>query len=258
MSDNIIKSFSAIILAFVVFINSIGNFIGIGDIIPTQPEETTEIAEVLSWEKEEIVEYFNTAINSAKSKSKSITSNYMKHDVAGDITGLPASISLIGQSLIKDNMGEDEKMKNVTWTSASDKNAYFPVEGQTWASQLTVDDVKSATIHESNGKYIITVTTKDDSRSENHKHGVGHAPKAFNVVLPEIVMDNIPAAAMNVIAIGAVATSYPASTIKVIVDSETGNVLNANYLLYWTMYIPMNGEDIVLPFSTESDYTINW
>lgn len=258
MSDNIIKSFSAIILAFVVFINSIGNFIGIGDIIPTQPEETTETMEVLSWEKEDIVEYFNTAINDAKSESKSITSNYMKHDVAGDITGLPASISLIGQSLIKDNMGEDEKMKNVTWTSTSDKNTYFPVEGETWASKLTVDDVKSATIHESNGKYIITVTTKDDSRSENHKHGVGHAPKAFNVVLPAVVTENIPPVAMTTTGIGAVSTAYPASTIKVTVDSETGNVINANYLLYWTMYIPMNGKDVVLPFSTESDYTINW
>ena len=39
--DSIIKIFSAAILAFVVFINSIGNFLGIGDLIPTQPDETT-------------------------------------------------------------------------------------------------------------------------------------------------------------------------------------------------------------------------
>ena len=36
--DSVIKFFSAMILAFVVFINSIGNFFGIGDLIPTQPE----------------------------------------------------------------------------------------------------------------------------------------------------------------------------------------------------------------------------
>ena len=47
MSDNIIKFFSAIILAVVVFINSIGNTIGIGDIIPTAPAEepTTTVTE---------------------------------------------------------------------------------------------------------------------------------------------------------------------------------------------------------------------
>ncbi len=39
--NSIIKFFSAMILAFVVFINSIGNFFGIGDLIPTQPEEPT-------------------------------------------------------------------------------------------------------------------------------------------------------------------------------------------------------------------------
>lgn len=41
MPDNIVKIVSAIILAIVVFVNTIGNTIGIGDIIPTQPEETT-------------------------------------------------------------------------------------------------------------------------------------------------------------------------------------------------------------------------
>lgn len=45
--DSIIKFFSASILAFVVFINSIGNFFGIGDLIPTQPEvpPTTAVIE---------------------------------------------------------------------------------------------------------------------------------------------------------------------------------------------------------------------
>ena len=44
MSDSIIKILSAIILAIVVFINSIGNFIGVGDIVPTDPAETTAVA----------------------------------------------------------------------------------------------------------------------------------------------------------------------------------------------------------------------
>ncbi|MBQ7121167.1 MAG: hypothetical protein IJO03_02775 [Clostridia bacterium] len=39
MSNTIIKFISAIILAFTILINGIGNFIGVGDIIPTQPEE---------------------------------------------------------------------------------------------------------------------------------------------------------------------------------------------------------------------------
>lgn len=38
--DNIIKTVSAFILAIVVVINAFGNFIGIGDIIPTEPATT--------------------------------------------------------------------------------------------------------------------------------------------------------------------------------------------------------------------------
>ncbi len=221
-------------------------------------ETTTEAANAMPQGTEEIVAYYNTAINNAKSKSKSIHSNYMKHAVAGEITGIPSALDSIGQSLIKDNMGEDDSKKNVTWSSAEDKNAFFPVETETWASKLTASDVKSAKITENNGKYTITITTKDDPRSESYKHGSGHAPKAFNVVLPGIIDGYIPGIVKSMFSVGTVATAYPASTVKVTVDAATGNVLTANYMMYWTLYIPLGDTDVVLPFSTENDYTINW
>ena len=224
----------------------------------TTAAETTAAANAMPQSKEEIVAYYNTAINNAKSKSKSITSNYMKHAVAGEITGIPSALDSIGQSLIKDNMGEDDSKKNVTWTSAADKNAYFPVETETYASKLTAADVKDAKITEKDGKYIIRITTKDDARSENHKHGSGHAPKAFNVVLPGIIDDYIPGVVKSMFSVGTVSTAYPASTVQVTVDAATGNVLTANYMMYWTLYIPLGDTDVVLPFSTENDYTINW
>ncbi|MBQ8762861.1 MAG: hypothetical protein IJZ07_02005 [Clostridia bacterium] len=224
----------------------------------TTAAETTAAANAMPQSKEEIVAYYNTAINNAKSKSKSITSNYMKHAVAGEITGIPSALDSIGQSLIKDNMGEDDSKKNVTWTSAADKNAYFPVETETYASKLTAADVKDAKITEKDGKYIIRITTKDDARSENHKHGSGHAPKAFNVVLPGIIDGYIPGVVKSMFSVGTVSTAYPASTVQVTVDAATGNVLTANYMMYWTLYIPLGDTDVVLPFSTENDYTINW
>lgn len=224
----------------------------------TTAEETTEAKNAMPEGKEAIVAYYNTAINNAKKNSKSITSNYMKHAVAGEITGIPSALDSVGQSLIKDNMGEDDSKKNVTWSTAADKNAYFPVEGETYASKLTADDVKDAKIVEKNGKWVIRITTKDDPRSEGYAHGKGHAPKAFNAVLPGIIDGYIPGIAKSLFSVGTVATAYPASTVQVTVDPATGNVLNAHYMLYWTLYIPLSGEDVVLPFSTENDYTINW
>ena len=276
--DNFIKSISAFILAIIVAINAFGNFIGIGDIIPTEPETTVTEETTLSEEstvsateptsvpstvampstKEEIVEYFNTAINKAKSDSYSIHSNYMKHAVADEITGIPSAIASIGQSLIQDNMGEDESKKNVTWTWQADKNAFFPVEGETYASKLTAADVRSAKIEEKDGKWVITIATVADPRSESYSHCNGHAPKAFNAVLPGVVNDYIPGIVMSLFSVGTVATAYPSSTVTVTVDPATGNVTHANYMLYWTLYIPMNGADAVLPFSTENDYDINW
>ena len=262
--DNFIKGFSAFILAIVVAINAFGNFIGIGDIIPTEPETTfseettTEAENTMPQTKEEIVGYFNNAINNAKSNSKSITSNYVKHAVAGEITGIPKALDSIGQSLIKDNMGEDDSKKNVTWTSAEDKNAFFPVEGETYASKLTASDVNDAKIVEKDGKWIIKITTVADPRSEGYSHSNGHAPKAFNAVLPGIIDGYIPGITKSLFSVGTVATAYPSSTVQVTVDPATGNVTHANYMLYWTLYIPLNGTDAVLPFSTESNYTINW
>ena len=224
----------------------------------TTAEETTEAEVAMPEGTEAIVEYFNTAINNAKKNSKSIHSNYMEHSVAGEITGIPKALDSVGQSLIKDNMGEDDSKKDVTWTSAADKNAYFPVEGETYASKLTAADVKSAKIEEKGGKWVITITTKDDPRSESYSHGKGHAPKAFNAVLPGIIDGYIPGIAKSLFSVGTVATGYPSSTVKVTVDPATGNVTHANYKLHWTLYIPLSGTDVVLPFATENDYNINW
>ncbi len=289
MSNTIIKAISALILAFVIFINAIGNFIGIGDIINTEPattevqttqaqptvatdtdakptttKPTTTEVEVTAdigerpQSKEEIVLYFNTVINRAKRDSESITSNYMKHNVAGEITGIPSVLDSIAESLIKDNMGEDEDKKNVTWSTEEDKNSNFPVEGESWASKLTAADVKEATITEKNGKYVITITTVEDEKSSEYVHGTGHAPKAFNVVLPDIIDGYMPGVVKSLFSVGSISMAYPSSTIQVTVDAATGRVLTANYMMYWTLYIPLGDTETALPFSTEGDYTINW
>ena len=225
----------------------------------TSEEASTEAAAATMPEgKEAIVEYYNTAINNAKKSSKSIHSNYMKHAVAGEITGIPKALDSVGQSLIKDNMGEDESKKNVTWSTAADKNAYFPVEGENYASKLTAADVKNATVVEKNGKWEITITTVADGKASDYTHAKGHAPKAVNAVLPGIIDGYIPGIAKSLFSVGTVSTAYPSSTVKVTVDPATGNVTHANYMLYWTLYIPLSGTDVVLPFSTENDYTINW
>jgi hypothetical protein len=217
-------------------------------------EETTEEALKAPQTKEEIVEYYNKVINEVKPKSKKITQKYQKISLAGPTT-LPSALNgvlkllggadkFIGDQLAKNSQGE---------AVLTDKKA-FPVEGETWSSKLTAADVKSATCTEKNGVYTITITTIADGKTSNVQHGQGHAPKAFNVILPGVVNDNIPGAAKSLV--GTASMNYPSSTVKITVDAKTGHVLTANYDLYWTINFDKAGA--ILPFLTQSAYVIEW
>ncbi len=217
-------------------------------------EETTEEAAKAPQTKEEIVEYYNKVINDVKPKAKKITQKYQKISLAGPTT-LPSALNgilkilggadkFIGDQLAKNSQGE---------AVLTDKKA-FPVEGETWSSKLTPADVKSATCTEKNGVYTITITTVADGKSSTVQHGQGHAPKAFNVVLPGVVNDNIPGVAAGIV--GTASMNYPSSTVKITVDAKTGHVLTADYDLYWTINFDKAGA--ILPFLTKSSYVIGW
>ncbi len=205
--------------------------------------------------KAEIVEYFNNSINEVKPKAKKITRNYEKITINGSLT-LPSSLNTILKILGGADSfvgGQLEKNSKLEPEVLSDKNK-FPVEDETWSSKLTPADVKSATLTESNGKYVITITTVDDAKSDSVKHGQGHAPKALNAVLPGIVNDNIPSVATSMV--GTAKMGYPSSSIKVVIDPATGHVEKADYSLNWTIYFDKAGA--ILPFTTASSYTIDW
>ncbi len=207
--------------------------------------------------KAEIVDYFNKAVNGVKGGAKSVTHHYSKISLNGKCTFpdwvsgvlkiLGGADKFIGDQLSKNSKGEQK------YTSASAIKASFPVEGESYASKLTASDVKNATCTEKDGVYTITVTTVADGKSSTIKHGQGHAPKAFNVVLPGIVNDNIPGVAKNLV--GEAKMNYPSSTATIKVDAESGKVLSATYDLKWTINFK---DEIVIPFTTCDSYTINW
>lgn len=265
MSDSLIKSLSAIILAFVVFINAIGNFIGVGDIIQTQPsqepttvvETTTEAVDIMPQSKEEIVEAFNTAVNSVKTEAKSVKRLYSNISYNGTPvipSVVDTMLKVVGgaESFLNDQIEKNSKGEAI-YTGA-DIKYFYPVEGESYASKLTAADVKEAKITEKDGRWIIEISTYDDEKSDSIKHGQGHAPKAFNVVLPAAVNDNVPAAATSIV--GPSTINYPSSTCTVTVDPETGRAIAADYSLNWTINFDKVGA--VVPFTTNDCYTIDY
>ncbi len=224
----------------------------------TSKTETTTKAAKAPSSKAEIIEYYNKAINNVKPKSKSITIESVVNQPAGSVEGLPKTLSSIADSVISSNTGEDKDAKGKVLSSAADKKASFPVENESWSSKLSESDVKSATLKESGGKYKITITTVADAKSETITHGTGHAPKAFSVIMPAIINENVPSSVKKLFSVGNASLNYPESTVTVIVDAKTGNVENAKYDLFWTMNIPLGDSTVVIPFETISTYTIAW
>ena len=208
-------------------------------------------------DKAAIVEEFNKAVNSVKSKAKTVEQKAVTNYLAGQSvipSGLIGSIySGLGGDEWLDGMLKDNSQGAATYTGA-DITAKFPVEGQSWSSKLTAADVKTAERSEKNGVITITITTIADEKSDSVKVGEGHAPKAFNVVLPGVVNDNIPGAAKSLV--GSASMAYPESTAVVTIDAKTGNVISADYDMKWTINFDSMG--IVLPFGTKAEYTVKY
>lgn len=209
-----------------------------------------------SWTKAQTVEYFNKAVNGVKSGAKTVNQKEVTNYLAGATTitsGIKSVYNILGGDEWLDGMLKDNSQGAASYEGA-DITAKFPVEGQTWSSKLTEADVSSATCTEANGVYTIEIKTVADAKSDNVKVGEGHAPKAFNVILPGVVNDNIPGIAKNLV--GTAAMDYPESTIKVTVDVATGHVLTAEYDLKWTINFDKMG--IILPFGSKAIYDIVW
>ncbi len=209
-----------------------------------------------SWTKAQTVEYFNKAVNGVKSGAKTVNQKEVTNYLAGATTitsGIKSIYNMLGGDEWLDGMLKDNSQGAASYEGA-DITAKFPVEGQTWSSKLTEADVSSATCTEANGVYTIEIKTVADAKSDNVKVGEGHAPKAFNVILPGVVNDNIPGIAKNMV--GTAAMDYPESTVKITVDVATGHVLTAEYDLKWTINFDKMG--IILPFGSKAVYDIVW
>ena len=220
-------------------------------------ESTTEAANAMPQSKEEIVAAFNTAVNSVKTDAKSVKRSYSKISLNGTpvLPGVVDGIlKLLGgaENFLNDQLAKNSKGEE-TYTGA-DIKAVYPVEGESYASKLTAADVKDAKITEKDGKWVIRISTVDDGKSDSIKHGEGHAPKAFNVVLPGVVNDNIPGVATSLVGLSTM--NYPSSTCTVTVDPATGRAITADYYLNWTINFDKAG--VVIPFTTNDYFTITY
>ena len=205
--------------------------------------------------KAEILNYFNTAINKVKPGAKSITQtlekNYMAKSI--DLGALGVAKGVVNP-LIEKNMGVNKDKTGITATTLADKNKIFPVENETWASKLTLDDIKDAKISESGGVYTITITIKDDAPAASITHGQGHHAKAVSVVMPQTIIDNAGGAKgfLKDLKVG-----NSDGKIVVKIDKATGHVTSASYDFVWSLGISMFG-GITAYFGIIQEFSVKW
>lgn len=206
----------------------------------------------------EILTYFNTSINKVKPSAKSLVKNYEKNSQAGtfELSGPFKVFSGRINKLVEKNMGEKEEDHGRKITTKADIQKSFPVENETWSSKLTTANISSATLAESNGKYVITIKLKTDTASSTTGHNVGNHGKAFSVVATQTILDN--AGPVKSLISGGLTIGYRDGKIVATVDPATGNVTHVNYYYVWTLNVSTGGTSVCAPFGLEQDFTINW
>lgn len=209
---------------------------------------------------EDVVAYFNSAINLVKPNAKKITLVKEENTPAGSIEGdLPKSLTGLANSLIESNMGVKDLSKldpgMVNATTVEQKNAMFPVENESWSSKLEASDIEKFDVKDDGKNYTITLNIKGDAPSEATDHGVGHAGRVFSVIKPSIVTDNAGKAAGI---IKEVKTGHKDAYVTVTIDKATGNVTAATYYFVWTLSLKALGINISIPFGLQKDFTISW
>ncbi len=209
---------------------------------------------------EEVVAYFNAAINLVKPNAKKITLLKEVNSPAGGIEGnLPKTLTGLANSLIESNMGEKDLSKldpgMVNATTVAQKNAMFPVENETWSSKLEAADIEKFDVKDDGKNYTITLNIKADEPSEGTDHGVGHAGRVFSVIKPSIVTENAGKAAGI---IKDVKTGHKDAYVTVTIDKTTGNVTAATYYFTWTLSLTALGINLSIPFGLQKDFAIAW
>ncbi|MGN1479162.1 MAG: hypothetical protein ACI4XH_05290 [Acutalibacteraceae bacterium] len=205
--------------------------------------------------KQEILNYFNTAINDVKPHAKSITKVMDKDYQSASVElGSLGALKGIVNSLISANMGENTDKIGVTAKTVAEKNKMFPVENESWASKLTVNDIKSATLTEKNGVYTITIKVVDDPLSETTNHGESHHGRAFSIVQTQSIYDNAGAAKSLITGLK---IGYSNGVIVATVDAKTGHVTHAKYDYTWKLHVSAAG-GVTAPFGIYQEFDIKW
>lgn len=169
----------------------------------------------------EAVAYFNTVMDKVKTDKPAVEVKVSKNirDIETENAELKAAIPTIKKYMLNTKADNAELGDDLT--------DIFPIKGQSWASKLTVNDVRYANCLEALKTYEITIRLADekDASPLTSSHG-----KAYDIVDKAEILKEFEKAA-DYLKVDSLDLTYTGSFIKCSVDRATDEVLSVTYYL---------------------------
>ncbi len=245
---------------------------------PYSTEEAlyTESAVQVGKTSEEVLAYFNSLVNGVKTDKPAI-SYYIEKNVpndslkitkqgAEDAEEIDDSLKAINDAAkgIKDLILDDIKENSGNINYGEDNSEMLFVKGESWASELTAEDIAYATLKEIGDQYFITIAFNDLTSAEAQDV----LTKAFDLRdKEELLASEEFAKTKEYLALNDYDVVYSGCKITATVDRLTNEITNINYYKAAKVTAYMTGAgtlesygDVSVMFTLEdkANYDITW
>lgn len=246
------------------------------EVLSTEEAVYTESATPVEKTSEEVLAYFNNLVNGVKTDKPVVSYNIEKNVPNGslkvtkqgeeDAEEIDSSLSAINDAAkgIKDLILEDIKGTSGTINYGEDNSETLFVKGESWASELTAEDIDYATIKEIGDQYFITIAFNDLTSAEAQNV----LTKAFDLRdKEEILASEEFAKSKEYLELNDYDVVYSGCKITATVNRLTNEITNINYYKAANVTAYMTGAgtlehygDVSVMFTLEdkANYDITW
>ncbi len=246
------------------------------EVVFTEEAVYTESATPVGKTSEEVLAYFNTLVNGVKADKpvisykieKNVPNNSLKVTKQGaeDAEEIDESLKSINDAAsgIKDLVLEDIKSTSGNINYGEDNSETLFVKGESWATELTAEDIEYATLKEIGDTYYITIAF-NDLTSEQAQDVL---TKAFDLRdKEEILASEEFVKSKEYLVLNDYDVVYSGCKITATVDRLTNEITNINYYKAANVTAYMTGAgtlesygDVSVMFTLEdkANYDITW
>lgn len=246
------------------------------EVVSTEEAVYTESATPVEKTSEEVLAYFNSLVNGVKTNKPIINYNIEKNvpndslkvtkQGAEDAEEIDSSLSAINDAAkgIKDLILEDIKGTSGTINFGEDNSETLFVKGESWASELTAEDIDYASIKEVGDQYFITIAFNDLTSAEAQDV----LTKAFDLRdKEEILASEELAKSKEYLALNDYDVVYSGCKITATVNRLTNEITNINYYKAANVTAYMTGAgtlehygevSVMFTLEDKANYDITW